>query len=423
METIKGARFGTVSNRRTAKDTAADVVYYNDDDSGLEFKKPRLKKIYDRAKKNYLYKQNTTDLENQANEDPVNHIETYIHNKQKDFINTASKVALVANPWTIAAFAAPSIPLVLGSIAGGLGYNIGNKSGEEIDRNRHGYTNNADILGTINGAILSAAGAQIGNAANVAIANKSYKSIPFNLNNLKQGIEDYVKYKNTPKTKVVYINKKFRSVPVKNLPVQSTKDFISFTSDKLNGLFTTEDSFGTTVMRKGKPRAIKNIVGKGSIYFDSKGLGADINIAIPDKSALRWTVDKLKYIVKPGKYIGNDSSSPTYGRKFLQKIDTKNIPNNFQGYSIDAYNQILDIGNKNNKYAVRYAIEPSTRFNNLGNSNLSKSIIEQQSNIKNIWDKRAFVDRINKIIGNRGDHAWIDMKGNIQIPHPYLLVK
>ena len=47
METIKGARFGTVSNRKTAKDTAADVVYYNDDDSGLEFKKPRLKKIYD----------------------------------------------------------------------------------------------------------------------------------------------------------------------------------------------------------------------------------------------------------------------------------------------------------------------------------------------------------------------------------------
>ncbi|MCI6930800.1 MAG: hypothetical protein MR750_06100 [Methanobrevibacter boviskoreani] len=83
----------------------------------------------------------------------------------------------------------------------------------------------------------------------------------------------------------------------------------------------------------------------------------------------------------------------------------------------------MDIGNKNNKYAVRYAIEPSTGFNNLGNSNLSKSIIEQQSNIKNIWDKRAFVDRINKIIGNRGDHAWIDMKGNIQIPHPYLLVK
>ena len=176
-------------------------------------------------------------------------------------------------------------------------------------------------------------------------------------------------------------------------------------------------------MRKGKPRAIKNIIGKGSIYFDSKGLGADINIAIPDKSALRWTVDKLKYIVKPGKYIGNDSSSPTYGRKFLQKIDTKNIPNNFQGYSIDAYSQILDIGNKNNKYALRYAIKPSTKFNNLGNSNLSKSIVEQQSNIKNIWDKRAFVDRINNIIGNRGDHAWIDMKGNIQIPHPYLLVK
>ena len=81
METIKGARFGTVSNRRTAKDTAADVVYYNDDDSGLEFKKSRLKKVYDRAKKNYSYKQNTTDLENQANEDPVKkHI--YIINKK-----------------------------------------------------------------------------------------------------------------------------------------------------------------------------------------------------------------------------------------------------------------------------------------------------------------------------------------------------
>ena len=38
METIKGVRFGTVSNRRAAKDTAADVVYYNEDDSGLEFK-------------------------------------------------------------------------------------------------------------------------------------------------------------------------------------------------------------------------------------------------------------------------------------------------------------------------------------------------------------------------------------------------
>ena len=129
------------------------------------------------------------------------------------------------------------------------------------------------------------------------VSNISYFGEPIYTYSLKQGIEDYVKYKNTPKTKVVYINKKFRSVPVKNIPVQSTKDFISFTSDKLNGLFTTEDSFGTTVIRKGKPRAIKNIVGKGSIYFDSKGLGADINIAIPDKSALRWTVDKLKYIV------------------------------------------------------------------------------------------------------------------------------
>ena len=50
---IKEARFGTVSSTKGAQDTAADVIFYDAEDSGLTFTKKRYKRIYDRAKKRY----------------------------------------------------------------------------------------------------------------------------------------------------------------------------------------------------------------------------------------------------------------------------------------------------------------------------------------------------------------------------------
>lgn len=62
MARIKGSRFGTVSSRRSAKDTAADVVHYNDDDSGLQFRNKRIKRVYNRAKNNYSFTKRTQDI-------------------------------------------------------------------------------------------------------------------------------------------------------------------------------------------------------------------------------------------------------------------------------------------------------------------------------------------------------------------------
>lgn len=52
-EKIKEARFGTVSSTKGVRDTAADVVFYDTEDSGLTFTKKRYKRIYDRAKNRY----------------------------------------------------------------------------------------------------------------------------------------------------------------------------------------------------------------------------------------------------------------------------------------------------------------------------------------------------------------------------------
>lgn len=49
-EKIKEARFRTVSLTKGVRDTAADVIFYDAEDSGLTFTKKQYKRIYDRAK-------------------------------------------------------------------------------------------------------------------------------------------------------------------------------------------------------------------------------------------------------------------------------------------------------------------------------------------------------------------------------------
>lgn len=94
-------------------------------------------------------------------------------------------------------------------------------------------------------------------------------------------------------------------------------------------------------------------------------------------------------MLRTGDYLGNDSPYPPLGRKLIN--NPKFIPDNPSGYSVDAYNQILNIGNKpNGKYAVRYAIKSSSQFNNLGTSETAQTIINQQNKLNNIWDKRVF---------------------------------
>ena len=417
MARIKGSRFGTVSNRRAAKDTAADVVYYSDDDSGLQFKNNRIKRVYNRAKDNYSFTKRTQDIERAADENPISDIQTYIHNRQKP-IGKAVTYGLISLTPLGAAISLPE--LVGGTVLGTIGYNYGARKGSEIDQKRHGYTNNEEALGLAMGAMAGAAGSQVGKLASTAILNQSYRAIPFNLRNLKEGISDYKAYKNTPDTKVIYSRGKFKSV---NKGVkQDLSQFIQTEISKSNGAFATNDSLGKLIVKRGKAIGVSDIMGDGKISFNSPGSGTNITVAIPNKRALRWTADKLSSVIRSGDYIGNDSPYPPLGRKLLKNVNIQNSEP--FGYSVDSYNQILNVGNKpNGRFKLRYAIKPSSQFNDLGTSEAAQSIINQQNNIHDIWDKRVFIDSINKIIGNRGPKAWITVDGTIQIPHPYLLVK
>ena len=420
MVRIKGSRFGTVSSRRSAKDTAADVVYYNDDDSGLQFRNKRIKQVYNRAKDNYSFTKRTQDIERAADENPTSDIQTYIHNRQKPIGKAITYGLMSLTPLGIGSVAI-SLPELIGGIAlGTIGYNYGAKKGAEIDQRRHGYTNNEEPLGLAMGAITGATGSQIGRLASTAILNQSYRAIPFNIRNFREGLADYKSYKNRPDSKVVYSKGKFKSV-AKGVK-QDLSEFQLTDTDKTSGVFWNEDTAGDLIMKRGKAFGVKRILGKGQILFDSPFQGANISISIPNKDSLRWITSKLSRVLRPGDYLGNDSPYPPLGRKLIK--NPKFIPDNPPGYSVDAYNQILNIGNKpNGKYAVRYAIKPSSQFNKLGTSETAQTIINQQNNLSDIWDKREFIDSINKLIGNRGPKAWITVDGTIQIPHPYLLVK
>lgn len=419
MTRIKGSRFGTVSNRKAAKDTAADVVFYGDDDSGLEFKRPRLKRVYDRAKENYAFTKQTQDIEAAAEANPTSDIQTYIHNIQKPIGKAITYGLMGIGPLGITTISLPE--LIGGTALGSIGYNYGAKKGAEIDKRRHGYTNNEEALGLAMWTLTGAAGSQLGRLGETVILNQSYRAIPFNVQNLKEGLSDYKLYKNNPETKVVFSHNKFKSV-VKGVK-QDLSEFIKTETTKSDGAYMTDDSVGKLTVKRGKALGVENIIGEGKIAFNAPDQGTNITTAIPNKRALRWVADKLSRVIRSGDYIGNDSPYPPLGRKLLKNIKVTNNEEPF-GYSVDAYNQILKVGNKpNGKFEIRYAIKPSSKFNNLGTSETAQNIINQQNNIHDIWDKRAFVENINKIIGDKGAKAWITVDGTIQIPHPYLLVK
>ena len=95
---IRGARTGTVSSVKSARDTAADVVFYDEDDSGLEFKNKRTERAYNRAKKRYERKRDQLQKEQEILDNPKEHFNEYIAVKRDKALEAAAPIALALNP-------------------------------------------------------------------------------------------------------------------------------------------------------------------------------------------------------------------------------------------------------------------------------------------------------------------------------------
>ena len=441
---IKEARHGNVSSLRGARDTAADVVFYNADDSGLEFKNKFIEKEYNKAKKRYSRKQKQLEEEQKILENPKEHFPEYVNLKREQALKQEiAPIFLITNPWTIGAVAtsaAVSVPAALVGTAGGtIGGVVGSNIGSKLDTNRHGYTDNATVYGLIGGTIAGGTGAGIGSAGERFVANKGYNWLTHNVKNIGRGFSDYFKYGKKSYKNVIYDNGLKRVSKEQLLSTQTlpSKQSVWLTDD-IAGNFTKSEEVNVPVIKM-----VFNTKNAG--YISAKPLigQVDYSIAAPNKSASRWVYQNISNVIKPGDYIGNDNSTSPLGNRLRISKTVSNNPVEFvksmsalakienkptqTGYSPDAYAQILKIGtNPKKPFTIRYAIDPDTKFNNMGKSVLADEITYKQDwNLYNEKLVQDYVDFVNNnlIKPNGGDPGWIGLDGIPRFPHPYLMRK
>lgn len=441
---IKGARTGTVSSRRSARNTAADVVFYGDDDSGLTFKNKGTKRAYERAKKRYTRKAERQRKEQEILNNPKGHFNEYIALKRDKALETALPFAMTLNPWTIgatAASAAVSIPATITSLVGSsVGGTLGSNYGEKIDANRHGYTNNATWIGLGTGAVAGGLGAGVGAGGQRFVTNKGYNYLAHNVKNIGRGFSDYFKYGVKHDKNLIYDhglkNATSKQIELnRNLPLKQNVQV----GDGIYGKFNANPQTNEVNLRW-----VGNKNNLGAISVNPKVSNVDFSVVTPTKQSAKWAYQSLSDVIRPGDYIGNDNTTSTLGNRLrISKTIANGDPVKFvltmgalskiersptqYGYSPDAYAQVLKIGNSpKHPYAIRYAIDPDTKFNEMGQSPLADEITYKQD-----WGLytpelvREYVDLVNnKIIKpNGGDPGWIGLNGKPKFPHPYLMRK